>query len=200
MEVEAKGRGLPVIDATCPLVSKVHKEGHNHAKRGRRVVDRSRGPPRGRGHKGRIPGSVHIVSTPNDVAALRMGNGGGLAYVTQTTLSVDDTRDVIDAADPVSVWWVRMSRTSVTPQIASHRFARLPGSWTSCWLLAGNSSNSNRLRARRRGDIPSYLIDDASQFNPDWLEGVGAIGVTGRVGAGSVDRRVDRPFESLWRS
>ena len=188
VEVEAKGRGLPVIDATCPLVSKVHKEGRNHARRGREVVlIGHEGHPEVEGTKGRIPGSVHIVSTPDDVAALRIGNGGGLAYVTQTTLSVDDTRDVIDALktrfpdvvgpDVKDICYATQNRQSSVRALAGIVDLILV-------VGAGNSSNSNRLREIGvEANIPSYLIDDASQFNPDWLEGVGAIGVTAGASA-----------------
>lgn len=191
VEVEAKGRGLPVIDATCPLVSKVHKEGRNHAKRGREVVlIGHEGHPEVEGTKGRIPGSVHIVSTPDDVAALRIGNGGGLAYVTQTTLSVDDTRDVIDALktrfpdvvgpDVKDICYATQNRQSSVRALAGIVDLILV-------VGAGNSSNSNRLREIGvEANIPSYLIDDASQFNPDWLEGVGAIGVTAGASAPEV--------------
>ena len=98
VEIEANDRNLPVIDATCPLVSKVHKEGQNHAGRGREVILIGHaGHPEVEGTQGRIPGGVHLVQTPDDVAKLEVKDPEKLAYVTQTTLSVDETRDTINA-------------------------------------------------------------------------------------------------------
>ena len=98
VENEARRRDLPVIDATCPLVSKVHKEGQNHAKNNRQVIlIGHEGHPEVEGTQGRIPGGVLLVTKPEDVARLKVRNPDMLAYVTQTTLSVDETRDVIVA-------------------------------------------------------------------------------------------------------
>src|SRR5215467_3467428 len=98
VEDAAAGRDLPVIDATCPLVSKVHSEGQRYAKQGREVVLIGHaGHPEVEGTMGQIPGRVHLISTVDDVATLKVGNPDMVAYVTQTTLSIDDTRAVIDA-------------------------------------------------------------------------------------------------------
>ncbi|MBT6095561.1 MAG: 4-hydroxy-3-methylbut-2-enyl diphosphate reductase, partial [Rhodospirillaceae bacterium] len=94
----ARARQLEVVDATCPLVFKVHKEGQNHAKKGREVILIGHaGHPEVEGTRGQIPGGVLIVNTVADVEALKVTDSEQLSYVTQTTLSVDDTRDVIEA-------------------------------------------------------------------------------------------------------
>jgi 4-hydroxy-3-methylbut-2-enyl diphosphate reductase len=98
VESEARRRHLPVLDATCPLVTKVHKEGRNHTRKGREVILIGHaGHPEVEGTTGRIPGGVHLVSQVADVERLAVRDPGNVAYVTQTTLSVDDTRDIIDA-------------------------------------------------------------------------------------------------------
>jgi len=98
VQAEAERRKLPTIDATCPLVSKVHKEGQNHALKGREVIlIGHEGHPEVEGTRGRIPGGVHLVSSAADVAAIHVRNPEQVAYVTQTTLSVDETRDIIAA-------------------------------------------------------------------------------------------------------
>src|SRR5919205_1173042 len=95
---EAQARDLPVIDATCPLVSKVHIEGQRYATQGREIVLIGHaGHPEIEGTMGRIDGKVHLISTPTDVANLNVANAEKLAFITQTTLSVDDTRATIEA-------------------------------------------------------------------------------------------------------
>src|SRR5436853_7252433 len=98
IERRAGERGLPVIDATCPLVSKVHSEGQRYANQGREIVLIGHaGHPEIEGTMGRINGKVHLISKAEEVANLRVGDPSKLAYITQTTLSVDDTKAVIDA-------------------------------------------------------------------------------------------------------
>ncbi len=188
VESEAAERNLPVIDATCPLVSKVHKEGWNHARKGREVIlIGHEGHPEVEGTRGRIPGGVHLVSTVADVAALQVADSDNVAYVTQTTLSVDDTREVIEALkfrfprivgpDVKDICYATQNRQQAVRDVAS-RVGML--------LVVGarNSSNSNRLREiGAQIGIPSYLIDDASAIDPAWLEGVAAIGLTAGASA-----------------
>ena len=98
VEGQARNRGLPIIDATCPLVSKVHKEGQSHVRAGREVILIGHdGHPEVEGTRGRIEGGAHLVATVADVEKLEVRDPAKVAYVTQTTLSVDDTRDVINA-------------------------------------------------------------------------------------------------------
>ncbi len=202
VEREAEDRKLPVIDATCPLVSKVHKEGRNHARRDRQVILIGHaGHPEVEGTRGRIPGGVHLVSTVADVAGLRVENPERLAYVTQTTLSVDDTRDVIAALrarfptivgpDVRDICYATQNRQQAVRHVSEQ---------VDLLLVVGarNSSNSNRLREiGEQLGVPSYLVDDATALDPAWLENVGAVGVTAGASApealvqGLIDRLAD---------
>jgi 4-hydroxy-3-methylbut-2-enyl diphosphate reductase len=188
VEEEAKRRNLPVIDATCPLVTKVHKEGRNHARKGREVILIGHaGHPEVEGTQGRIPGGVHLVSSADDVPALQVRDPDQLAYVTQTTLSVDDTRDIIEALkarfpkilgpDVNDICYATQNRQQAVRDLA-HAVDLL--------LVVGaqNSSNSNRLREiGAEIGIPSYLIDDARGLDPEWLRGVRTVGVTAGASA-----------------
>ncbi len=188
VEDEARRRDLPVIDATCPLVSKVHKEGQNHAARNRQVILIGHaGHPEVEGTQGRIPGGVILVTKAADVATIRVDDPDRLAYVTQTTLSVDETRDVIAALNA-------RFPTIVGPNVKDICYAtqnrqqavRTLAAKVDLLLVVGakNSSNSNRLREiGSEIGVPSYLIDDASGLRPEWLDGVGAIGVTAGASA-----------------
>ena len=196
----ARLRSLPVIDATCPLVSKVHKEGQNHARKGRDVILIGHaGHPEVEGTQGRIPGGVHLVSNVEDVASLQVRDASALSYVTQTTLSVDDTRDVIDALkerfptikgpDVKDICYATQNRQQAVRQIAQQ---------VDLLLVVGarNSSNSNRLREiGAQLGIPSYLIDDASAIEPAWLDGVEAVGLS--AGASAPEELVQDVIEAL---
>jgi 4-hydroxy-3-methylbut-2-enyl diphosphate reductase len=188
VEQEARHRDLPVIDATCPLVTKVHKEGRNHARKGREVILIGHaGHPEVEGTQGRIPGGVHLVSSPNDVPNLIVRDPNELAYVTQTTLSVDDTRDIIEALkqrfpqivgpDVKDICYATQNRQQAVRELAGR---------VDMLLVVGarNSSNSNRLREiGAESGVPSYLIDDARSLDPTWLEGVSIVGVTAGASA-----------------
>jgi 4-hydroxy-3-methylbut-2-enyl diphosphate reductase len=188
VEDEAKNRGLPVIDATCPLVTKVHKEGQNHVSKDRDVILIGHaGHPEVEGTKGRISGGVHLVATAQDVAKLEGINPEKIAYVTQTTLSVDDTREVIEALkkrfpaivgpDVRDICYATQNRQQAVRGIASKVDVLLV-------VGAANSSNSNRLREiGAQTGVPSYLIDDARALNPQWLEGASVIGLTAGASA-----------------
>ncbi|MBE1236680.1 4-hydroxy-3-methylbut-2-enyl diphosphate reductase [Phaeovibrio sulfidiphilus] len=197
---EADRRGLPVVDATCPLVSRVHKEGQKHAAEGREIVMIGHaGHPEVEGTLGQIPGRVHLVSTPEDVARLEIQDPGQVAYVTQTTLSVDDTRAIIRALkerfpaihgpDVKDICYATQNRQSAVREIAKDADLLLV-------VGARNSSNSNRLReiGAQMGK-PSYLIDDASDLDPVWLEGASCIGVT--AGASAPESLVQALVERL---
>ena len=200
IENEAKNRSLPVIDATCPLVSKVHKEGQNHAKKDRQVIlIGHEGHPEVEGTQGRIPGGVLLVTKPEDVAGLKVRNPDMLAYVTQTTLSVDETRDVIEALkarfpniigpDVKDICYATQNRQQAVRDLSKH---------VDLLLVVGatNSSNSNRLREiGSELGIPSYLIDDAENFDPSWLDGVNIVGVS--AGASAPEELIQEVIERL---
>lgn len=188
VEEEAKLRNLPVIDATCPLVSKVHKEGQNHAAKKRQVILIGHdGHPEVEGTRGRIPGGVLLVNTPADVDKLQVNDPHSLAYITQTTLSVDETRDTIDALrrrfpdivgpDVKDICYATQNRQHAVRKLSKE---------VDLLLVVGakNSSNSNRLREiGEETGVPSYLIDDASMLDTSWLKGVGSVGVTAGASA-----------------
>lgn len=190
---EAEGRGLPVIDATCPLVSKVHREGQNQSRKGREVVMIGHaGHPEVEGTRGQIPGGVHLVSKVEDVEHLQVQDPDMVAYVTQTTLSVDDTRDVIDALkarfpkiqgpDVKDICYATQNRQTAVRELVKQ---------VDLLLVVGarNSSNSNRLaEIGTTMGVPSYLIDDASMVQDAWFRGVSVVGVT--AGASAPERLV----------
>jgi len=191
VEDEAKRRALPYIDAACPLVTKVHREGQNHAAQGEEVIlIGHKGHPEVEGTLGRIHGKTHLVATADDVGQLDIAPGASLAYVTQTTLSVDDTRSIIDALmdrfpniqgpDLKDICYATQNRQQAVRELAcSSQRADL------LLVIGGkNSSNSNRLREIGADcDVPSYLIDDADALDPAWLDGVATVGVTAGASA-----------------
>lgn len=197
---EAKRRELPVIDATCPLVSKVHKEGQRYAAKDYEVIlIGHEGHPEVEGTMGRIPGKVYLVSTKEDVANLDVTDPEKLSYVTQTTLSVDDTREVIEALkdrfpaiigpDVKDICYATQNRQAAVRTLAQQ---------VDLVLVVGahNSSNSNRLRdivAEMGG--PSYLIEDAAHFDAAWLEGVETVGIT--AGASTPEELVHEVIDRL---
>lgn len=199
---EAKARGLPVLDATCPLVTKVHIQGKRYVARGRNLILIGHaGHPEVEGTIGQVGGPVRLVSTVEDVARLDIPNDAPTAYVTQTTLSVDDTRGVIAALQ------ARFSNLQ-GPDVADICYAtqhRQSGVRQLCdvvdlLLVVGstNSSNSNRLReiGVEKG-IPSYLIANGSALDPAWLAGVETVGLT--AGASAPEELVADVIEALRR-
>ena len=200
VESRAEARHLPVIDATCPLVSKVHKEGQNHAAKGRSVILIGHaGHPEVEGTQGRIPGGVHLVSCVEEVASLQLEDPNSVAYVTQTTLSVDDTREIIGALkerfpaivgpDVKDICYATQNRQQAVRRVAEQVEILLV-------VGASNSSNSNRLREiGEQMRIPSYLIDEASAIQPEWLEGVRSVGLT--AGASAPEELVKEVIDTL---
>ncbi|MEA2754881.1 MAG: 4-hydroxy-3-methylbut-2-en-yl diphosphate reductase [Aliidongia sp.] len=199
VEDEATMRSLPIIDATCPLVSKVHHEAQRYADSGRDIVLIGHdGHPEVEGTMGRIDGKVYLVATPEDVAKLDVRDPTRLSYVTQTTLSVDDTRSVIDALkgrfpaitgpDTRDICYATQNRQRAVRDLAD---------LVDVILVVGaeNSSNSNRLReiAAEMG-TRAYLIADATVLDPAWLDGAQAVGVTAGASAPEhlVQELVDR--------
>jgi len=202
VEELAERRGLPVIDATCPLVAKVHAEGRRYAAGGREIVLVGHaGHAEVEGTLGQIPGPVHLVQTVEDVAQLRVGTPDRLAYVTQTTLSVDDTRQIITALqerfpgivgpDVRDICYATQNRQSAVRELAE---------LVDVILVVGsrNSSNSNRLReiGEELGK-PSYLIDDADALRAEWFAGVSSVGVT--AGASAPEMLVQGVLQGLRR-
>ncbi len=188
VEDSAKNRDLPYIDATCPLVSKVHKEGQNQSIKGREVILIGHaGHPEVEGTQGRIAGGVLLVTNESDVAQLVVKDPEKLAYITQTTLSVDETRNIINALqsrfptisgpDLKDICYATQNRQTMARTIAEKVDLLVV-------IGAHNSSNSNRLcEIGKEFDTPSYRIDDASMFKPEWMEGVQSIGITAGASA-----------------
>ncbi|MSP80915.1 MAG: 4-hydroxy-3-methylbut-2-enyl diphosphate reductase, partial [Rhodospirillales bacterium] len=188
VETEATRRALPVIDATCPLVSKVHKEGQNHAAKGRQVILIGHaGHPEVEGTQGRIPGGVLLVTNAEDVAGLQVRDPERLAYVTQTTLSVDETRDVIAALkkrfpkivgpDVKDICYATQNRQQAARDLAAKVDVLLV-------VGAKNSSNSNRLREiGTEMGVASYLIADADALDPAWIDTARTVGITAGASA-----------------
>jgi len=191
VEDDAALRSLPVIDATCPLVSKVHAEAQRYADGGRDVILIGHdGHPEVEGTMGRVTGKVHLVATAEDVAGLDVSDPERLSYVTQTTLSVDDTKSVIDALTERFPSIIGPSTKDICYATQNRqRAVRELANLVDVILVVGahNSSNSNRLRelAGEMG-IRGYLIADASLLDAAWVKGVKAVGVTAGASAPEV--------------
>lgn len=189
---EAKSRGLNVFDATCPLVTKVHMEVVRHENAEQEVILIGHaGHPEVEGTLGQYDGEgIYLVESPEDVAKLEVRNPDDLAYVTQTTLSMDDTAVIIDALRKLfpningpkkdDICYATQNRQDAVKKMAER-----------CDLVlvvgSANSSNSNRLRelAERLG-TDAYLIDGAEFIQPQWLEGKSSVGVTAGASAPEV--------------
>lgn len=190
----AKSRALKVFDATCPLVTKVHMEVHRASRKGSEaVLIGHAGHPEVIGTMGQYEnreGGMYLVETPDDVASLKVKNPDDLCFVTQTTLSVDETSDVIDALRKQfpKIQGPRKDDICYATQNRQDAVREMAG-LVDVMLVVGsrNSSNSNRLRelAEKVGS-KAYLIDDASMIETGWLEGVKAIGVTAGASAPDV--------------
>jgi 4-hydroxy-3-methylbut-2-enyl diphosphate reductase len=201
---EAAQRDLRVFDATCPLVTKVHLEVSRHAQAGREcILIGHRGHPEVEGTMGQYDrgqgGMMYLVETPEDVATLSVKNPEDIAFVTQTTLSVDDTARVIDALRarfPAiqgprkdDICYATQNRQDAVKSLAEQ---------CDVFLVVGstNSSNSNRLRelAEKQG-VPAYLIDAADEIDRSWLNDRECIGVT--AGASAPEALVEDVVETL---
>jgi 4-hydroxy-3-methylbut-2-enyl diphosphate reductase len=204
VHAEGRQRGLRVFDATCPLVTKVHLEVSRHAAAGREcILIGHRGHPEVEGTMGqydtRAGGSMYLVETTQDVATLQVRNPDELAFVTQTTLSVDDTERVIAALRRrfPSIQGPRKDDICYATQNRQDAVRSLA---TQCdvMLVVGspNSSNSNRLRelAGNQG-IPAYLVDEAGQIERQWLQDKQVIGIT--AGASAPEALVSGVVEQL---
>ncbi|MFA7258323.1 MAG: 4-hydroxy-3-methylbut-2-enyl diphosphate reductase [Aeromonas bestiarum] len=190
----AKSRALKVFDATCPLVTKVHMEVHRASRKGSEaVLIGHAGHPEVIGTMGQYEnreGGMYLVETPDDVTKLQVKNPDDLCFVTQTTLSVDETSDVIDALRKQfpKIQGPRKDDICYATQNRQDAVREMAG-LVDAMLVVGsrNSSNSNRLRelAEKVG-ARAYLIDDASMIETGWLEGVERIGVTAGASAPDV--------------
>ncbi|SDM54356.1 4-hydroxy-3-methylbut-2-enyl diphosphate reductase [Franzmannia pantelleriensis] len=195
VQEEADRRGLRVFDATCPLVTKVHLEVLRYAKRGQEcILIGHAGHPEVEGTMGRYDtshgGAIYLVEDEADVAALQVKDPSRLAFVTQTTLSMDDTAKVIDALR-ATFPEIEGPRKDDICYATQNRQDAVRGLAAECDLVlvvgSPNSSNSNRLRElSERVGTPAYLIDKASQIDPAWLDGVTAIGLTAGASAPEV--------------
>jgi len=184
----ARARKLRVIDATCPLVTKVHLQAQQYHREGRELILIGHaGHPEVEGTRGRVTGKVYVLSTVADVAGLEVDDPERLSYVTQTTLSVDDTREVIDALKRrfPSIKGPELKDICYATQNRQNAVKEL-GERIDLLLVVGsqNSSNSNRLRelGERKGR-PSHLIDGAQQIDPRWFRPGLRIGVTAGASA-----------------
>jgi 4-hydroxy-3-methylbut-2-enyl diphosphate reductase len=195
VRLAAKERGLTVFDATCPLVTKVHIEVKRYSREGRDVVLIGHaGHPEVEGTMGQFDGStggyIHLVETPEDVQNLQALQPDRMAYVTQTTLSMDDTARVIDALRQRfpkilgprkdDICYATTNRQDAVKELAAKCDALLV-------VGSRNSSNSNRLRelSETRG-TPAYLIDGPEDIQPEWIEGRRCVGVTAGASAPEV--------------
>ena len=193
-------RGLKVVDAVCPLVSKVHAEARRYSGRGLKIaLVGHAGHVEVEGTMGEAPQSIVLVETPEDARNLEVEEGEQVAYITQTTLSLDDTADVVDTlrerfpdlVGPPSadICYATQNRQDAVKRICEE---------ATLVLVVGSrtSSNANRLVevARDRG-VDAYLIDDETDLDPAWLVGHETVGLT--AGASSPELLVDQVFERL---
>jgi len=202
VEQEAEIRGLKVLNATCPLVTKVHIQGKNYVSAGREVILIGHaGHPEVEGTMGQIDGPVHLVQTEDDVAALPLADNTPLSYVTQTTLSVDETRGIIAALqrrftnivgpNTKDICYATQNRQTAVRELCERVDVLLV-------VGATNSSNSNRLREiGSEMGLPSYLVADGSEVNPEWVRGQARIGIT--AGASAPERMVEDVIDALRR-
>lgn len=200
VEEEAKQRGLTVYDATCPLVTKVHIEVAKMRREGCEIVMIGhKGHPEVEGTMGQTEEGMYLVETVDDVNQLEVKDPHKIAYVSQTTLSVDDTSDVIaalrarfpDIAEPKKgdICYATTNRQEAVKFMAPQ---------VDVVIVVGskNSSNSNRLRevAEKKG-VTAYMVDNATQIQPEWLNGKQRIGVT--AGASAPEILVNQVIDQL---
>jgi 4-hydroxy-3-methylbut-2-enyl diphosphate reductase len=200
VEEEAERRGLNVIDATCPLVSKVHNQANRYVRDARQLILIGHaGHPEVEGTTGRIPAPVHLVQTEEDVEKLDIPRDTPVAYVTQTTLSVDDTRGIIAAIeakfsdvigpDTRDICYATQNRQSAVRDLCKQVDVLLV-------VGASNSSNSNRLREiGADSGIASYLIADGSELKAEWVKDAKVVGIT--AGASAPETLVENVIEAL---
>ena len=202
---EAERRNMLYVDATCPLVSKVHRQAERQIEKGQHIIFIGHaGHPEVIGTMGQVPdGRITLVETPEDVAALPFSQDDKLSFLTQTTLSVDDTRDLVEALQArypqivapkaEDICYATSNRQAAVKKIA-------PASDLVLVIGAPNSSNSLRLvEVSERLGTDAYLIQRAEEIDPAWLEGVGTLGLT--AGASAPEKLVREVVDRLseWR-
>ncbi len=191
VRAEAEARGLNIFDATCPLVTKVHVEVAKMRREGREVIMIGHdGHPEVEGTMGQTEHGMHLVETVADVAGLNVGNPDLLAYVSQTTLSVDDTAGIIAALKERYPNIVEPKKGDICYATTNRQEAvKFMAPQVDLVIVVGspNSSNSNRLRevAEKKG-TPAHMVDNASQIDRVWLEGKVRVGVTAGASAPEV--------------
>ena len=199
---DAKARGLPILDATCPLVSKVHSQGKRYVSHGRKLILIGHaGHPEVEGTMGQVGAPVHLVSSETDVDALDIPVETPVAYVTQTTLSIDDTKGIILALkkrfhDIVGPETSDICYATQNRQTSVRELCKI----ADVILVVGakNSSNSNRLcEIGLEEGVPSYLIADGDELNPEWVRGKECVGLT--AGASAPEQLVLNVIAALER-
>ncbi|MBT2794144.1 MULTISPECIES: 4-hydroxy-3-methylbut-2-enyl diphosphate reductase [Paraburkholderia] len=200
VERDAEARGLDVLDATCPLVTKVHVQGRQYVSAGRTLILIGHaGHPEVEGTIGQIPGKVLLVQSEAEVEHLQLPIDTPLAYVTQTTLSVDDTRGIIDALqrrftdivgpDTRDICYATQNRQAAVRELSKQVDVLLV-------VGATNSSNSNRLREiGSESGVASYLVADGSEVKPEWFANAQTIGIT--AGASAPEEMVRNVIDAL---
>ena len=200
MRADAERRGLKVFDATCPLVTKVHVEVAKMLREGYDIVMIGhRGHPEAEGTVGQASRGMHLVETVDDVARLEVGKDARLAYVTQTTLSVDDAAQIV-AALRRRFPAIRGPKQDDICYATQNRQDAVKFMAPRCDVVivvgSPNSSNSNRLRevAQNMG-VPAYMVDSAAELRPEWVAGKPRVGVT--AGASAPEVLVNQLIERL---
>jgi 4-hydroxy-3-methylbut-2-enyl diphosphate reductase len=200
VRAEAEARGLSIFDATCPLVTKVHVEVAKMRKQGCEIVMIGHhGHPEVEGTMGQTEEGMYLVETVEDVAGLQVKSPEQLAYVSQTTLSVDDTAQIIEALKAKYPNIIEPKKGDICYATTNRQEAvKFMAPQVEVVIVVGspNSSNSNRLRevAEKKG-TPAYMVDNASQIDPAWLEGKLRFGVT--AGASAPEVLVDAVINRL---
>ena len=197
---DAEARGLNVFDATCPLVTKVHVEVAKMREQGREIVMIGhRGHPEVEGTMGQSAGGMHLVEKPEDVDQLAVADPNRLAFVTQTTLSVDDARLTIEALKRRFPNIVGPKKDDICYATQNRQDAvKALASQCDVVIVVGspNSSNSNRLReVAQNQDVAAYMVDNAAQLDPAWLTGKERVGVT--AGASAPEILVQQVIDKL---
>ena len=199
---DAQARGLPVLDATCPLVSKVHNQGKRYVAHGRDLILIGQaGYPEVEGTMGKVGAPVTLVQSEAEVEKMTIPTDTPVAYITQTTLSIDDTKGIIlalkrrfkDIVGPetTDICYATQNRQTAVRQLAKVADVILV-------VGATNSSNSNRLvEIGREEGIPSYLLADGSELQPEWVKGKTAVGLT--AGASAPEKLVEDVIAALGR-
>ncbi|MCC2957128.1 4-hydroxy-3-methylbut-2-enyl diphosphate reductase [Massilia sp. IC2-477] len=191
VRADAEARGLTIFDATCPLVTKVHVEVAKMRKQGCEIVMIGHdGHPEVEGTMGQAEEGMHLVETVDDVATLQVNNPDQLAYVSQTTLSVDDTTDIINALKARFPNIIEPKKGDICYATTNRQEAvKFMAPQVEVVVVVGspNSSNSNRLRevAEKMG-TPAYMVDNAAAIDPQWIAGKKRIGVTAGASAPEV--------------